>query len=67
MLIGLIIFSLLFAIGVVIKISIKPSVTLNALALVVCVVGINIHVGATFYLSRIVLILFFVSLLLSKL
>jgi hypothetical protein len=66
MLIGLILFSLIFTIGLVVKMAMKPSVTINALALVVSVVGINIHVGATFYLSRIVLILFFVSLLLNQ-
>lgn len=64
--IGLIIFSLIFTIGLVVKMATKPSVTINALAIVVSVVGINIHVGVTFYLSRIVLILFFVSLLLNR-
>ncbi len=66
MLLVIIIFSLIFVIGSVVKMAIKPSVTLNALAFVVSVVGINIHVGVTFYFSRVVLILFFVSLLLNK-
>ena len=40
--------------------------TLYALALVVSIVGVNIHLGITFYLSRIVLILFFLSVIFKK-
>lgn len=41
----------------------RPHFILYALAAVVSLVGINIHVGATFYLSRIVIIFFIISLL----
>ncbi len=42
----------------------RPHFILYALAAVVSLVGIHIHWGATFYLSRIVIIFFLISLLL---
>jgi hypothetical protein len=39
---------------------------LYALALVVSIVGVNIHYGITLYLSRFVLILFFITLIFKK-
>lgn len=42
----------------------RPYSILYALAAVVSLVGINIHLGVTFYLSRIVVIFFIISLLL---
>lgn len=41
----------------------RPYSVLYALAAVVSLVGINIHIGITFYLSRIVIILFILSIL----
>jgi len=40
----------------------RPHVLLYALAGVVSIMGINVHVGATFYLSRIVIIFFLITL-----
>lgn len=40
----------------------RPHLVLYALAAVVSIVGINVHVGITFYLSRIVIICFLVTL-----
>lgn len=54
---------ILFTIVVVFAAS-RPHFILYALAAVVSLVGINIHLGATFYLSRIVIIVFLISLLL---
>ncbi len=45
------------------KLAQKPKIIIYILALVVSIVGINIHLGVTFYISRIALILFFISLL----
>lgn len=42
----------------------RPYLILYALAAVVSLVGLNIHLGVTFYLSRIVIIIFMISLLL---
>jgi len=61
--IGIIILVLFVAFAIVIT-AYRPVITLYALAFVVSVVGINIHIGVTFYLSRIVLIIFLISLLL---
>jgi hypothetical protein len=41
----------------------RPTTVLYALALVVSIVGINIHYGFTIYLSRVVLFLFFIALI----
>jgi len=41
----------------------RPVTVLYALALVVSLVGINIHIGATIYLSRIMLFLFLLALI----
>src|ERR1017187_9752672 len=43
--------------------ALRPTFTLYALAAVVSLVGINIHLGVTLYLSRIVIIFFLVSIL----
>lgn len=66
MIILLLIFFIILIFFVVYKICNNSLIVLNALALVVSIVGINIHVGVTFYLSRIVLILFLISLFFSK-
>jgi hypothetical protein len=41
----------------------RPTTVLYALALVVSIVGINIHYGVTIYLSRVVLFLFLIALI----
>lgn len=58
-----VIIGIAFIFFAVVAIASRPSWVIYALAFVVSVVGINVHVGITFYLSRIVLIIFFISLI----
>ena len=53
--------SLILTVYLLFKLAQKPKIIIYMLALVVSIVGINIHLGVTFYISRIVLILFFIS------
>jgi hypothetical protein len=49
--------------GMLVFVTSNPSFFLYALAAVVSLVGLNIHLGVTFYLSRIVMILFLICIL----
>jgi hypothetical protein len=57
------IFICIVGVVLVVQAASRPSIILYALALVVSLVGINIHIGVTIYLSRLILIIFLISLL----
>src|SRR5271169_6203361 len=61
MIIGLT-FICIVAMVLLVRMASRPDIILYALAAVVSLVGLNIHLGVTFYLSRIVLIIFILAL-----